>query len=55
VYVVGTLGVLFNLFLMSFVRPETWTTFLVWGATGIIVYFAYSRGRSNLNELNPFK
>lgn len=55
VYVVGTLGVLFNLFLMSFVRPETWTTFLIWGGTGIIVYFAYSRGRSNLNELNPFK
>ncbi len=55
VYVVGTLGVLFNLFLMSFVRPETWTTFLVWGAIGIAVYFLYSRNRSNLRELNPFK
>jgi basic amino acid/polyamine antiporter, APA family len=51
VYVVGTLGVSFNLFLMSFVRKETWIAFIVWGIIGIAVYFLYSRKRSNLNNL----
>jgi APA family basic amino acid/polyamine antiporter len=55
VYLVGSLGIAFNLFLMYFVRTETWYAFLFWGLLGIIIYFAYSRGRSNLNELNPFK
>ncbi len=50
VYLVGTLGVSFNLFLMKFVRPETWVAFLIWGAIGIIVYFLYSRKSSNLNN-----
>lgn len=51
VYLVGTLGVLFNLFLMTQVRAATWFFFLVWGALGIIVYFVYSRRHSNLNKL----
>lgn len=51
VYLVGTLGVLFNLFLMYFVRKDTWIAFLVWGALGIIVYFLYSKKKSNLNNL----
>jgi APA family basic amino acid/polyamine antiporter len=55
VYLVGSLGIAFNLFLMYFVRTETWYAFLFWGLLGIIIYFAYSRGRSTLNELNPFK
>lgn len=38
-YLVGTLGVAFNIFLMCFVRPETWVAFLIWGALGIAVYF----------------
>jgi len=50
VYVVGTLGVAFNVFLMAFVRPETWLAFLVWGAIGVTVYFLYSRKNSNLNK-----
>lgn len=49
VFVVGTLGVLFNLFLMYFVRKETWIAFMVWGVIGIAVYFLYSRKNSNLN------
>lgn len=51
VYVVGTLGVSFNLFLMYFVRKDTWIAFIVWGVIGIAVYFLYSRKRSNLNNL----
>lgn len=50
VYLVGTLGVLFNLFLMTQVRPATWLFFLIWGSLGIIVYFIYSRRHSNLNK-----
>jgi APA family basic amino acid/polyamine antiporter len=49
VYVVGCLGVAFNIFLMCFVRVETWIAFLIWGAIGIAVYFAYSRKNSNLH------
>jgi APA family basic amino acid/polyamine antiporter len=51
VYVVGTLGVGFNLFLMYFVRKETWIAFIVWGIIGISVYFLYSKKKSNLNNL----
>jgi APA family basic amino acid/polyamine antiporter len=50
VYVVGSLGVGFNIFLMCFVRPETWVAFLVWGTLGIIVYFLYSKRNSNLEK-----
>jgi len=51
VYLVGTLGVLFNLFLMTQVRPATWVFFVIWGVLGILVYFLYSRSRSNLNQI----
>ncbi len=50
VYLVGTLGVGFNLFLMTQVRPATWVFFLIWGSIGIIVYFLYSKRKSNLNK-----
>lgn len=51
-YLVGPLGVAFNVALMYFVRPETWIAFLCWSAVGIIVYFLYSRRKSNLNDPN---
>jgi basic amino acid/polyamine antiporter, APA family len=50
VYLVGTLGVAFNIFLMCFVRKETWFAFIIWGILGIIVYFLYSKKSSNLNN-----
>jgi basic amino acid/polyamine antiporter, APA family len=50
VYLVGTLGVCFNLFLMTQVRPATWVFFLIWGTLGIIVYFLYSKRNSNLQN-----
>jgi APA family basic amino acid/polyamine antiporter len=53
VFLVGTLGVLFNIFLMTQVRPATWMFFLIWGSLGVIVYFLYSKNHSNLN--NPEK
>ena len=52
IYLVGTLGVAFNLFLMYFVRKETWVAFLIWGSIGILVYFLYSKRNSNLEKGN---
>jgi basic amino acid/polyamine antiporter, APA family len=50
IYLVGSLGVAFNVFLMCFVRKETWVAFLIWGAAGILVYFLYSKRNSNLES-----
>lgn len=50
VYVVGCLGVGFNIFLMCFVRKETWIAFLIWGTIGILLYFLYSKRNSNLEK-----
>jgi len=47
--VISVLGVSFNVFLMCFVRRETWIAFLIWSGIGIVVYFAYSKRNSNLN------
>jgi APA family basic amino acid/polyamine antiporter len=50
--VVATLGIGFNLFLMTQVRIHTWYAFAIWGSIGILVYFLYSRKASNLNRLD---
>jgi APA family basic amino acid/polyamine antiporter len=49
--VVATLGMGFNVFLMTQVRAHTWIAFICWGTLGILVYFIYSRQRSNLARL----
>lgn len=51
-YIVGPLGAAFNIALMFFVRPDTWIAFLIWSTLGVIVYFLYSRRKSNLNDPN---
>jgi basic amino acid/polyamine antiporter, APA family len=43
------LGVIVNLGLMFGLGAITWAAFLIWMAIGLIVYFAYSRGHSNLS------
>ncbi len=48
--VVSILGVCFNVFLMVFVRKETWVAFLIWTSIGILVYFLYSKRNSKLND-----
>ena len=48
--VIAILGVGFNVFLMCFVRKETWIAFLIWSGIGILVYFLYSKKNSNLNQ-----
>jgi APA family basic amino acid/polyamine antiporter len=49
IYIVAPLGAAFNVFLMSYVRENTWYAFLIWGALGILVYFIYSRRHSHLH------
>jgi APA family basic amino acid/polyamine antiporter len=51
IWFVAPMGVLFNLFLMSRLRTDTWYAFLIWSSLGIIVYFLYSRNKSNLNNM----
>ena len=48
--IVSVLGIAFNLFLMAFVRKETWIAFLIWSAVGFIVYFLYSRKNSKMHK-----
>lgn len=48
--VIATLGILANLYLMYNLRTDTKISFVIWCTLGIIVYFAYSRRHSNLNN-----
>jgi APA family basic amino acid/polyamine antiporter len=50
--VIATLGIAANILLMLQVRVGTWYTFIAWGVLGILVYFLYSRKRSNLHPGN---
>jgi APA family basic amino acid/polyamine antiporter len=46
--VVPIIGVVFSIWLITFLRPETWLRFAIWFALGLILYFAYGRRRSVL-------
>lgn len=48
--VVPAIGVVFSLWLISFLSPDTWMRFAVWFLIGLVVYFAYSRRRSALSR-----
>ncbi|WP_407563654.1 amino acid permease [Streptomyces sp. 184] len=45
---VPLVGVGFSIWLVTFLRWETWVRFAVWFAIGMVVYFAYSYRRSEL-------
>ncbi|MGN9843255.1 amino acid permease [Nonomuraea sp. H19] len=47
--VVPAIGVLFSLWLITFLDPTTWLRFGVWFLLGLVVYFAYSRRHSELH------
>ena len=47
--VIPALGVVFSIWLITFLTPTTWLRFAVWFVLGLIVYFAYSRRHSLLN------
>ncbi|GGO79352.1 amino acid permease [Nonomuraea cavernae] len=46
--VVPAVGVIFSLWLITFLDPVTWLRFAVWFVLGLIIYFAYSRRHSAL-------
>jgi APA family basic amino acid/polyamine antiporter len=48
--VVPIIGVVFSIWLITFLKPETWLRFAIWFVLGMIVYFAYSRRHSLLNR-----
>jgi APA family basic amino acid/polyamine antiporter len=48
--VVPAIGVIFSLWLITFLSPVTWLRFGIWFLIGLIVYLAYSRRHSALNR-----
>ncbi|MCY9139798.1 amino acid permease [Peribacillus frigoritolerans] len=44
------LAIVFCVFLMIQLGSHTWIRFLIWMAIGVVIYFAYSRKHSNLNQ-----
>lgn len=48
--VVPIIGVVFSIWLITFLQPETWLRFAIWFAIGLVVYFAYSYRKSKLNQ-----
>jgi APA family basic amino acid/polyamine antiporter len=51
--VTPAVGVIFSIWLISFLSPATWLRFLAWFVIGLVIYFAYSRRRSVLNQTQP--
>jgi APA family basic amino acid/polyamine antiporter len=48
--VVPALGVLFSIWLITFLAPATWLRFGLWFLLGLIVYAVYGRRHSLLND-----
>ncbi|MEU0673799.1 amino acid permease [Streptomyces sp. NPDC006172] len=46
--VVPALGVLFSIWLITFLQWQTWVRFAIWFAVGCVIYFSYSYKRSAL-------
>jgi APA family basic amino acid/polyamine antiporter len=46
--VVPIIGIVFSLWLITFLDPETWLRFAAWFAVGLVIYFAYGRRKSLL-------
>ncbi|MDQ0994305.1 amino acid permease [Streptomyces sp. V3I7] len=50
---VPALGVLFSLWLITFLQWQTWVRFAIWFAIGCVIYFGYSYKRSALAARPP--
>ncbi|MEO3885474.1 amino acid permease [Nonomuraea sp. B5E05] len=48
--VVPAVGVVFSIWLITFLDPVTWLRFAVWFLIGLVIYFAYSRRNSALER-----
>ncbi|GAA2879318.1 amino acid permease [Streptosporangium fragile] len=51
--VVPAIGIFFSLWLITFLRWETWARFAIWFVIGMIVYFTYSYRHSALAGARP--
>ncbi|MFC8995762.1 amino acid permease [Streptomyces rochei] len=45
---VPTLGIVFSIWLITFLQWQTWARFAVWFALGLVIYFGYSYRKSEL-------
>ncbi|WP_250008388.1 amino acid permease [Actinoplanes sp. M2I2] len=50
--VIPAVGVVFSIWLITFLDPVTWLRFAVWFALGLILYAVYGRRHSKLNQEN---
>jgi APA family basic amino acid/polyamine antiporter len=50
---VPALGVVFSIWLITFLQWQTWVRFAVWFAIGLVIYFSYSYKRSELAKTDP--
>jgi basic amino acid/polyamine antiporter, APA family len=50
--VVPIIGIVFSVWMVTFLASETWLRFAAWFAIGLVIYFAYGYRKSKLNELN---
>ncbi|WP_410604213.1 amino acid permease [Amycolatopsis sp. lyj-90] len=50
--VVPIIGIVFSIWLITFLNYHTWLRFAAWFGLGLIVYFAYSRRHSAMNPGN---
>ena len=48
--VVPIIGVIFSIWLITFLTPETWLRFAVWFVIGLVIYFAYSKRNSVMEK-----
>lgn len=48
--VVPIIGIGFSIWLITFLKPETWLRFAAWFAIGLVIYYAYGKRRSVLNN-----
>ncbi|TDD10831.1 amino acid permease [Nonomuraea diastatica] len=48
--VVPAIGVVFSIWLITFLDPTTWLRFALWFVLGLVLYFAYSRRHSALER-----
>ena len=48
--VVPIIGVIFSIWLITFLQPETWLRFAIWFVIGMAIYFSYSKRHSAMEK-----